>query len=329
MVPSDIPLVIKPRTRSGMAGRHSRKKDILGGIRSMSTKTMVSLLGAVTVIGGGATVFTMTSMRSFGDEGSQVSRITDTGPASRSMTRENLFAESVSTDVTGSWSLGESADEIRKNLDAQADSNDDASQAKQSLQKSLDEAGKLDMDGMTTDSVSALKKAMSGASKLLKKTLLQDASDYNASRVALDNAVKGLVRAVVPVEKPQETASGGSGGTSAGNSPAAPSLGVTVPANEMQQWFHDYLLSNGYTEADFTAGSYIINRESSWNPRATNPSSGAYGLAQALPGSKMASHGADWQSNYQTQLKWFIDYCNGRYGSINGAYNFWVQNHWY
>ena len=62
----------------------------------------------------------------------------------------------------------------------------------------------------------------------------------------------------------------------------------------MQQWAHDYLLSNGYTEADFTATVYIITHESGWSVTATNPSSGAYGLPQALPGSKMVSEGADW-----------------------------------
>lgn len=119
-----------------------------------------------------------------------------------------------------------------------------------------------------------------------------------------------------------------SAGSSTGSS-SSPSIGVTVPASEMQQWAHDYLISNGYTEADFSAAVYIINHESGWNPQATNPSSGAYGIAQALPGSKMASAGADWQTNYQTQFKWFLGYCNDRYGSLSGAYSFWVANHWY
>ena len=59
---------------------------------------------------------------------------------------------------------------------------------------------------------------------------------------------------------------------------------------------------------------------------ATNPSSGAYGLPQALPGNKMASAGADWRTNYQTQFKWFVNYCNQRYGSITGAYAYWKAN---
>lgn len=112
----------------------------------------------------------------------------------------------------------------------------------------------------------------------------------------------------------------GTGSTAAASSA---DLGTTVPAGEIQSWAHDWLISNGYSESDFTAASYIIQHESGWSPTATNPSSGAYGLAQALPGSKMASAGADWQTNYQTQFKWFVNYCNQRYGSITGAYNHW------
>lgn len=115
-------------------------------------------------------------------------------------------------------------------------------------------------------------------------------------------------------------------GTSTVSSPSAASLGTTTPAGEIQSWAHDYLISNGYSEADFTAANFIISHESGWSPTATNPSSGAYGLPQALPGSKMASAGPDWQINYQTQFKWFVNYCNGRYGSISGAYEHWQKH---
>ena len=97
----------------------------------------------------------------------------------------------------------------------------------------------------------------------------------------------------------------------------------------MQQWAHDYLISNGYTEADFTATVYIISHESGWSVSATNPSSGAYGLPQALPGSTMVSAGADWATIYQTQLKWFWGYCASRYGSIQGAYSYWLAHKCY
>lgn len=75
--------------------------------------------------------------------------------------------------------------------------------------------------------------------------------------------------------------------------------------------------------------SAIISRESSWDVHATNPSSGAYGLGQALPGSKMASAGPDWRSNGVTQLKWVLRYMTNRYGSPCAAWEFWRSHSWY
>ena len=90
----------------------------------------------------------------------------------------------------------------------------------------------------------------------------------------------------------------------------------------------DWMRMAGIPESDFGATNYIISRESGWRYNASNPS-GAYGLPQALPGSKMASAGSDWRTNPITQLKWFYSYCKGRYGSVQGAYNFWQSHHWY
>ncbi|MFI9205359.1 transglycosylase SLT domain-containing protein [Streptomyces sp. NPDC053048] len=75
--------------------------------------------------------------------------------------------------------------------------------------------------------------------------------------------------------------------------------------------------------------SNIVNNESTWDYTATNPSSGAYGLVQALPGTKMASAGADWRTNPATQIKWGLSYMNERYGSPCGAWSFWQANQWY
>lgn len=80
----------------------------------------------------------------------------------------------------------------------------------------------------------------------------------------------------------------------------------------------------------FQCFSNIVERESGWNYKASNPSSGAYGIMQALPGSKMASAGADWQTNPATQIKWGLSYMNSdRYGSPCAAWSFWQANHWY
>jgi SLT domain-containing protein len=73
----------------------------------------------------------------------------------------------------------------------------------------------------------------------------------------------------------------------------------------------------------------IISRESSWKVNAVNRKSGAYGLPQALPGSKMASAGKDWRTNPTTQIRWALKYMNTRYGSPNAAWAFWRTHHWY
>jgi len=66
--------------------------------------------------------------------------------------------------------------------------------------------------------------------------------------------------------------------------------------------------------------------ESGWRWNAENSSSGAYGIPQALPGSKMASAGADWQTNPATQIKWGLSYMNERYGSPCDAWSYWQAN---
>ncbi|MGW1545099.1 aggregation-promoting factor C-terminal-like domain-containing protein [Streptomyces sp. NPDC002309] len=81
--------------------------------------------------------------------------------------------------------------------------------------------------------------------------------------------------------------------------------------------------------AQYNAFSKIVEHESGWDVDATNASSGAYGLVQALPGNKMATAGADWKTNAQTQIEWGLDYMKSRYGSPVGAWNFWQANGWY
>ncbi|MFI8187753.1 transglycosylase SLT domain-containing protein [Streptomyces sp. NPDC085946] len=81
--------------------------------------------------------------------------------------------------------------------------------------------------------------------------------------------------------------------------------------------------------AQFQCFSKIVEHESGWDVNATNASSGAYGLVQALPASKMASAGADWRTNPATQIEWGLDYMKDRYGSACDAWSFWQSNGWY
>jgi hypothetical protein len=85
----------------------------------------------------------------------------------------------------------------------------------------------------------------------------------------------------------------------------------------------------GISPSDYTFVDYIISKESGWRVNAVNRSSGATGLCQSLPASKMASSGSDYLTNPVTQLKWCNGYAIGRYGSWSNAYNFWLGNHWW
>ncbi|MVU83523.1 transglycosylase SLT domain-containing protein [Nocardia sp. ET3-3] len=73
----------------------------------------------------------------------------------------------------------------------------------------------------------------------------------------------------------------------------------------------------------------IITHESNWQVFAINPTSGAYGLAQALPAHKMFSEGPDWMFNPLTQIRWAYRYMVARYGSPNAAWDFWQAHNWY
>ncbi|MFI6926578.1 lytic transglycosylase domain-containing protein [Nonomuraea spiralis] len=73
----------------------------------------------------------------------------------------------------------------------------------------------------------------------------------------------------------------------------------------------------------------LWQKESGWNERAMNRYSGAYGIPQALPGSKMASAGGDWQTNATTQIAWGLGYIKGRYGTPCGAWGHSQSTGWY
>lgn len=105
--------------------------------------------------------------------------------------------------------------------------------------------------------------------------------------------------------------------------PAPSSSGVTSP--EENKAYARSVLS----PTDFVCLNFIAQKESGWSTTATNPSSGAYGVAQSLPASKMASSGADYRTNGKTQVNWMISYLTERYGSPCGGMAFWEANHWY
>ncbi|WP_432040076.1 transglycosylase SLT domain-containing protein [Streptomyces cucumeris] len=146
----------------------------------------------------------------------------------------------------------------------------------------------------------------------------QAAKDAKAKKAAADKAAAEKL-AKEREEKKQEVASR-----------SASRDAVSIPKQASYTIAETQSIARQMIPGDqFQCFSNIVDHESGWNYKATNASSGAYGLVQALPGSKMASAGADWQTNPATQIKWGLNYMNDRYGSPCGAWSFWQANSWY
>jgi len=110
-------------------------------------------------------------------------------------------------------------------------------------------------------------------------------------------------------------------------SQAAPA--PVTPSGSAQQIAMGMLGSYGWSSSQFSCLVSLWNEESGWNVTASNPSSGAYGIPQALPGSKMASAGPDWQTDAATQIRWGLGYIKADYGSPCGAWSHEEADGWY
>jgi len=120
---------------------------------------------------------------------------------------------------------------------------------------------------------------------------------------------------------PPPASQGGGGGTPIVNAPA-PNPGTA------QSIAYNMLASFGFSKSQFGCLDDLWNAESGWRWNAEN-ASGAYGIPQALPGSKMASAGADWQTNPATQIKWGLGYIKNIYGTPCGAWGHEQADGWY
>jgi hypothetical protein len=115
------------------------------------------------------------------------------------------------------------------------------------------------------------------------------------------------------------TASGGTGSSS--GTDTEPQAAPPDPGTA-QHTGYEMLPSFGFNQtSQWTCLLNLWNRESGWAYDAENTASGAYGIPQALPGDKMASAGADWQTNPATQIKWGLGYITQVYGTPCGAWD--------
>jgi uncharacterized protein YabE (DUF348 family) len=131
--------------------------------------------------------------------------------------------------------------------------------------------------------------------------------------------VEGTKERPVVVEEPVEETS-----VETVPEPSAP-----VPAGSVKEIGQQMAAARGWTGEEWTCLELLWERESGWNYQAANPSSGAYGIPQALPGSKMGTAGSDWATNPATQIEWGLGYIADRYGTPCGAWGHSESVGWY
>jgi hypothetical protein len=118
-------------------------------------------------------------------------------------------------------------------------------------------------------------------------------------------------------------------GTGGADDDGAPPPGVVVDRAAAKAYAASVLPAYGWGGEQFRCLDLLWTRESSWRADAYNASSGAYGIPQSLPGSKMASAGADWRTNAATQINWGLSYISGRYGTPCAAWAHSEAVNWY
>jgi hypothetical protein len=134
-----------------------------------------------------------------------------------------------------------------------------------------------------------------------------------AQRATLDAIASGSPASAAP------SVSGGASGGGKGRHPATP----RQLARKMMRHFH------WSARRQFRYLDKLWVRESGWNVHASNPYSGAYGIPQAVPGSKMSSAGPHWRTSARTQIRWGMRYIRDRYGSPRRAWRHETGAGWY
>ena len=137
---------------------------------------------------------------------------------------------------------------------------------------------------------------------------------------------------VLPNDKLTLMGASGSSGTEqcvTGDDSTSDVSGDKASAADAKKIARRKLKDFGWDDSQFDCLDKLWTRESGWQWNATNPSSGAYGIPQSLPGSKMASAGQDWKTNAATQVKWGLGYIQQRYQSPCGAWAHSEATGWY
>jgi hypothetical protein len=173
----------------------------------------------------------------------------------------------------------------------------------------------------------------STASEALHAVQLRDqaaeisAARWNAARAQAARKLAARKLAAKEAAVAQNTATQNTG--TAQPTPSVTASAAPVASGSPQQIAQAMLGSFGWSSSQFSCLDPLWAHESGWSVTAYNAGSGAYGIPQALPGSRMASAGPDWQTNAATQIRWGLEYIKGTYGSPCAAWDHEQATGWY
>ena len=103
----------------------------------------------------------------------------------------------------------------------------------------------------------------------------------------------------------------------------------TYTKKQCKQYAYQQVLKKGWSVNDYKNLEKLWQRESGWNAKARNKRSGACGICQALPCSKMKKYGKDYKTNCKVQIRWGLDYIKRRYKTPTKAWKHFQKKHWY
>lgn len=232
--------------------------------------------------------------------------------AEREALRQSRDAERVALTTQLALAVEARTDSMSKTVEA-IDATEQAIQARRAAEKAAAEkaaaekaAEKAAADKAAADKATADKAAKAEKAAADKASADKASTEKASAKVASEKAASD--------KKAEAPAPRGSATNFAANRELARQM-----ASSLHGWGGD----------EFTCYDNIIMRESGWDPYADNPTSSAYGIPQALPGSKMATEGSDWRTNPATQIRWGLKYIKDRYGSPCRAWTFKRANGWY
>lgn len=186
-------------------------------------------------------------------------------------------------------------------------------------------AAKAKAEAEAAAKVKAAAKAKAAKELAAKEKAAQErAAQERAAKAKAARAADAARAAAAAKEKAREQAA-----QRAAQAAVALTSNDSGTAAQYREYAKDKAAKRGWGPTEFGCLDAIWTQESQWKVDADNPKSDAYGIPQALPGSKMSTAGSDWATNYRTQIDWGLGYIDGRYGTPCKAWQFKTKTGWY